>query len=254
MRHATSPQPRFLYDGRDSQLTRTDLWAWSDALRRLDRPSGGEAAAPGADQPSEAQRAAWRSRLPLALIICGPPASGKSALARALARQSGLPVVCVDETRKAVVDTPFATGAPRGARASDTGELAYAMLGHEAARLLISDGGVIVDATFGRRRLREAFAQAFGVKHPTIFCECRAPVDVLRRRARARLTDPWRTSAEPASVVSRLDERFEALESDISPENHVVLRSDRPTSDLLDDLLAMLDSRVARAAPALRGR
>jgi len=253
MPQATRPHQPFLYDGRDSQLTRTDLWAWSDALRRIDsapRVEGTTVMGPPPLQGNVDGGRAWRRRLPLALIVCGPQASGKSELARALARQSGMPIVAADETRKALSEVDFAAARLRRAPAPNATDSAYRLLGQEAAELLRSDGGVIVDATFGQRHQREAFARGFGVEHPTIFCECRAPADVLQRRARARLADP-RDAGEPAaSIAVRLEERFEALEADIAAENHIVLRSDRPTAGLLADLVAMLDGRLACATVA----
>ncbi len=43
---------------------------------------------------------AWRARLPLLIVVCGVPASGKSHLARALAERSALPHLSSDVTRK----------------------------------------------------------------------------------------------------------------------------------------------------------
>lgn len=47
-----------------------------------------------------AERFAWRARLPLVIVVCGLPASGKSHLARALAEMSGLHHLGSDVTRK----------------------------------------------------------------------------------------------------------------------------------------------------------
>jgi len=192
------------------------------------------------------ERLAWQARLPLALVVCGPPAAGKSTLAQTLADQSGLRVVAVDETRKSTA--ALTARAPREVYATEVGKQTYSELGREAAAQLAGSSGVIVDATFGQRTAREAFAAAFGEAHPTIFCECRAPVDVLRRRARARLADPHRASDAGPSLAARLAERFEPLETDIAPQHHFVLRSDRPVAELAADIVAMLDSRLASAA------
>jgi hypothetical protein len=55
-----TPPHRFLYDSQcgDSRLTRTDLWAWHDALRRLQQPSAGEHA-----EESAGRDAGYRDRL-----------------------------------------------------------------------------------------------------------------------------------------------------------------------------------------------
>jgi len=197
-----------------------------------------------------AERLAWRARLPRALVVCGPPAAGKSLLAQALGERSGLEVVSADETRKTLTGVARTARAPRDAYATEVSARTYGELGRQAAACMAGSGGVIVDATFGQRNLREAFARAFGEAHPTIFCECRAPVDVLRRRARARISDPHRVSDAGPTIAARLAERFEPLEADISPQNHLVLRSDRPVGELASDIVAMLDSRLAGAETA----
>lgn len=195
-----------------------------------------------------AERLAWQARLPLALVVCGPPAAGKSTLAQTLSDQSGLRVVSADETRKSIAGVALAARAPNGAYATEVSKRTYSELGRQAAAQLAGSSGVIVDATFGQRNPRDAFAAAFGETHPTIFCECRAPLDVLRRRARARLADPHRASGAGPSSAARLAERFEPLEADIAPQHHLVLRSDRPVAELAADIVAMLDSRLAAAA------
>ncbi len=195
-----------------------------------------------------AERLAWQARLPLALVVCGPPAAGKSTLAQTLSDQSGLRVVSADETRKSIAGVALTARAPGGAYATEVGKRTYSELGRQAAAQLAGSSGVIVDATFGQRNARDAFAAAFGETHPTIFCECRAPLDVLRRRARARLADPHRASGAGPSSAPRLAERFEPLEADIAPQHHLVLRSDRPVGELAADIVAMLDSRLAGAA------
>lgn len=49
---------------------------------------------------SLAERLAWRARGPVVLAVCGPPASGKSTLAHALAERLELPLVASDPVRK----------------------------------------------------------------------------------------------------------------------------------------------------------
>ena len=46
------------------------------------------------------ERLCWRARAPLAVVVCGPAASGKSVLAGELSRRSQMPVVSSDAVRK----------------------------------------------------------------------------------------------------------------------------------------------------------
>ncbi|MGD0197346.1 MAG: hypothetical protein ABSC56_05495 [Solirubrobacteraceae bacterium] len=186
-------------------------------------------AAPGArraaaDEAGElfalGERLSWQARLPLALIVCGPQDCGKSALAGEIATRSGLPVVAPGEAGTEGVDA----------------DRTYRELGTRAGEQIAKRGGVVVDATFGRRDMREAFAEAFGEKRPALFCECCAPVDVLEGRARTR------PGGDPHAA-----ERFDPLESDIEPAHHLILRTDQSLAELYGDLVAMLDRHLARA-------
>ena len=47
-----------------------------------------------------AERSAWRARGPMALVICGAPASGKSQLAATVAARFAVPVINSDIVRK----------------------------------------------------------------------------------------------------------------------------------------------------------
>ena len=97
-----------------------------------------------------ADELAWRLTLPGATIVCGPPASGKTTLAAALADRSRLAHLDSDKIRDAVL----ATG--EGALVADphspeADRLTYRRLGREAAQQIDRDGGVIVEATFHRQ-------------------------------------------------------------------------------------------------------
>lgn len=224
------------------------------ALRAVDPMAGKstriDAAAEARELFGIGEHLSWQARLPLALIVCGPPAAGKTALAAALAERSGLPVLSADEIRRRIAGLEARERAPRGAHAQPPNERTYLELGRLAAEQLAATGGVIVDATFGQRQMREAFASAFGEATPALFCECRAPLDVLRRRARAQLSERRRISDEGLSLSTRLAERFDPLEADIAAQHHLVLRADQPPAEVSDDLVAMLDRHLARAPVA----
>lgn len=68
---------------------------------QLQEPAAVAAARAQADELlSLAERFAWRTRGPIAVAVSGPPASGKSTLAAALARRAGWPVLSSDVLRK----------------------------------------------------------------------------------------------------------------------------------------------------------
>ncbi len=192
-----------------------------------------------------AERFAWQARLPLVIVICGLPASGKSHLARALASVSHLAQLNSDVVRKRLAGILPTQRAPGGAYTADFNRLTYGELGRLAAREASAHGGAIVDATFRHRADRDAFARVFADVAPLLFVESQAPAETLARRAAAREHDRERVSDASLQVVVRESAMWEPLQ-EVVPEAHIVLRSDRPVEAQLADLMALLDQRVAR--------
>jgi hypothetical protein len=82
----------------------------------------------------------------------------------------------------------------------------------------------------------------------TVAVECRAPLSVRLDRARRRGFNTGAASDADAGVVRRQEDDGELAE-DVPPGQHVVLRTDRPAEDALDDLAALLDARLGRPRP-----
>jgi predicted kinase len=179
-------------------------------------PDGGEAAAPVAARPDRRER---RPGAPL-LVVCGVPAAGKSTLAAALARTTGLPVVSSRAAR--------AGAAPDLARRDPARYSAavYTRLGRLAVVAVGRHGGAIIDASFRRATDRPAFARGLGpCPAAALFVECRAPSEVLDERGRrgarrGHPVDPDRHSFAP------LD--------DIAPGRRLGVSSNRPVTLLTD--------------------
>jgi predicted kinase len=193
---------------------------------------------------SLAERLVWRARLPLVLVFCGLPASGKSTLAEEISRRSGLPQLSSDVIRKDLTGTPLTE---RGS--SEIYEARFTMLTYddllvEALELIDAEGGAIVDATFGQRLRRRVLADAAhrsGAR--VLFCECRAPEAVLKERATAREQQPERGSDATWDVVRGQIDAFEALE-DVPARHHLVLRTDRPFGETLEEVDAFVNRAI----------
>ncbi len=214
----------------------------------------GACSAAARDLITLAERFAWRARLPLALVVCGVPASGKTHLATVIAAASGLAHLSSDVTRKRLAGLTSQDRA--GARAYDPemNHLTYRELGRLAAAEARERGGVIVDATFRHRADRAAFTDGFARAAPVLFVECQAPLAELQRRARLRERDPDRISDATLDVATREARVWDQLD-DVAPAAHIALRSDRPADEVLADLLALLDRRIRRltCAPPAAG-
>ncbi len=109
------------------------------------------------------------------VVVSGPPASGKSTLAPALAAELDLPLLAKDVVKDALVDVLGAPDLPRSRQ-----------LGRAAVHVLLA-----VAATTGRAVLESVWhgyarAPLAALPGPTVEVFCRCDPDVLRARFTAR--------------------------------------------------------------------
>lgn len=189
-----------------------------------------------------AERFAWRARLPLAVVVCGAPAVGKTSLAQALAHASGLEHLSSDVTRKRLAGLRATERAGAHHYTPAANARVYSELGRLAAAGVSSRGGAIVDATFRHRADRDAFSRAYAQAAPALFIECRAPRDVIAARAAKRGTLGHQISDADLEVALREGLTWDPLD-DVPPTGHLMLRADMPLVSQLADISALLDLR-----------
>ena len=180
------------------------------------------------------QRMAWRSRGPLVLLVTGPPATGKSTLAAALAAASGLPVLASDVLRKAAGASPVVyDDRSRAAVYAALGDRAYAA------------PAVIVDATFGHRGLQDAFFShcASQAGRPVLAIECVLDDAVRDERARARESAGSDPSDAGPREAATLAARHVGV--DDRADGHLVLDTSAPVDALVGRVEAWLDGPTA---------
>lgn len=188
-----------------------------------------------------AERLSWQTRQPIVLVVCGVPASGKTRVARALRRRAGLLHVSSDAVRKELVGVAPTRPAPAAAYAAAVDRATYDALGRRARQALAAQRGVIVDATFRHRADRDVFAAALGPA-AVVFVECRAPRAVLLERAAVRHRGPGQPSDAGPEVVARESLRWDPLD-ETPAAAHLVVRTDRPVPEVIDDIEALLAGR-----------
>ena len=186
------------------------------------------------------RRLGWRARGPLLLLVTGPPAAGKSTLAAALGRASGLPVLSSDAIRREHGGQPPDYGP--GVRAA-----VYAELGRRARR----ERAVIVDATFGDVQQQRAFCAqldggAAGVSH---IVECYAPADLRVARADLRQLRGDTHSDAGTLVARQLGERFVAMDA-AAADAHLAVDTRAPLTSQVDEVASWLDSLLAAGRSA----
>ena len=213
------------------------------ASQRAGDSERGHASARAHDLLGIAERFSWRARLPLALVICGVPASGKSHLAAALAQASGLPHLSSDLVRKELARISPSETAPPEHYDEEFNRATYGELGRRAATEVGKRGGVLIDATFRHRGDRDEFVKALSGAAPLLFVECAAPAAVLARRAISRERDPARVSDATLPIVLRERATWDPLD-EVAALAHLSLRTDRAVHSVVADLVGRLDERL----------
>ena len=179
-----------------------------DLLRaaQLDEPDAASAAREDAGRLLDlAERLTWRARGPLVLAVGGPPASGKSTLAAELAHRSGWRVLSSDLVRKRGRGIEPTARAPDDDYTPAARVTVYRELGERARAAIAETGdGVVVDATFGDRRLRAAFLAGLGERADLRAVECVVPEALRERWAAARSAQTARGSDASPAVAARL--------------------------------------------------
>ncbi len=185
------------------------------------------------------ERLCWRARAPLAVVVCGPAASGKSVLAAELSRRSEMPAVSSDAVRKRLAQlAPSQRARPEHYSAGFT-RATYEQLTRDALHALERENGVIVDATCRARKDRAVLLDALratGV--PLLIVRCEIPLELALERATRRLGDARRVSDATAEIAEEQFGSFEEL--DDHPEG-TVLRL---------DTVGALEAQVAEIARA----
>lgn len=115
---------------------------------------------------------------PSLVIVCGAPGTGKTTLARHLARALDARVITKDELKEALADEH---GAGDLARSRELGRMAYDALYAQARKALASGARAIVEANF-HRAVSEPQLRALAGIAPTRVIECVCEADLRRRR------------------------------------------------------------------------
>ncbi len=206
-----------------------------DLVRRDEDP---EASTRARARLAQALALGWRARGPQLLAVCGPPATGKSTLARALCAQGDLVRVSSDRLRKARAGLAPDAPAPPAVYARASTLDTYRTLGEHAAAALATGRGAVIDATLGDPEARAALRAGLGRAAGRLRCvECRVPAaEAARRAARRGLGE---SDAGP-EVARRLAAAWVTLD-EVPPDAHLVLRTDRPPASVVADVSAWLD-------------
>lgn len=146
-----------------------------------------------------------RRELPLLVVVTGPPAAGKTTVARALAARLRLPLIAKDTIKEALFD---GLGTGDLAWSQRLGEATYLAMLRLAEESVAAGASLVLEANFVRGSDFEARLATLPARFVQVHCA--APVAVLLERYGRRERHPGHVDAE----------RIEALREAVETGRH----------------------------------
>ena len=190
--------------------------------------------------PAPARRKMTQPDLPLVLVVTGPPASGKTTVARQLASRLRLPLIAKDTVKEALFD---GLGVGDLAWSQRLGEATYLAILALVEDSVMARASLVVEANFVRGGDFATRLAALPARFVQVHCS--APLEVLVERYGGRERHPGHVDSE------RIDALRDAVETgrheplDLAGETIRIDTSEPFDADALCD-------RVATSSPSDR--
>jgi hypothetical protein len=170
---------------------------------------------------------------PLVIATSGGVATGKSRLAKAVARRLAAPRVAADRVQHALLAPIPDAVAHELVWDRGFGERVYGGMFQRAEAVLASGRSVVLDACFAdAERRREAAALAARHGADIVFAECNAPPEVVEARLRRRDRRCGGTPGGWPSLARIVTERWQPPDPG-EPGRHLRVDTGRPQSEWL---------------------
>ena len=165
------------------------------------------------------------------ILVCGLPATGKSTVARNIARKLKAAVLRTDIIRKQLFESPTYSNEEK--------RLVYKAMFLVAEYLLRSDRNVVLDGTFYKRSLRR---QVYDISKRTgarlAVIECRASDESIERRMGRRTRRKSGPSDADYEIYKKIKIDFEPIRRD-----HLTLDTSKSKQNNLEEALRYLERR-----------
>lgn len=184
----------------------------------------------------------------MVLVVMGPIASGKSAVAQQVAAELGWPVVSSDRIRKTLANLPLTHQTEKKDRQKVYSEAmnksTYEKLVNEGIAALERHDGVVLDATFSKRAYRELLRDGFAkVKVALRIVELKTSEEVVKRRLKAREQSEGEISDARLEDFERLTAAYESPAE--LADNLISLSGEQSVPDTVTVLLMELAQSAA---------
>jgi predicted kinase len=146
---------------------------------------------------------------PLLVVVTGPPAAGKTTVARELAARLRLPLIAKDTIKEALFD---GLGAGDLAWSQRLGEATYLAMGRLAEESVAAGANLVIEGNLVRGGELESTLAALPARFLQVHCA--APLELLIERYEARRRHPGHIDSERAAALRQAVElgRHEPLD------------------------------------------
>lgn len=177
---------------------------------------------------------------PTLVVVSGPPGSGKTTLAHAIAEAIPCPAICRDEIKEGMV---HAHGAPFQRGPGDPLTMRTFPVFFDIVRLLVTAGvSMVAEAAFQDRRWREGLQPVLGLARLRIV-HCTVDDAVARARVARRIArgDPARAAHADADLLGAGDHGSTPFERISLPAPSIEVDTTDGYSPGLTEIVAFID-------------
>ena len=163
------------------------------------------------------------------VVFCGLPATGKSFLAKRVARKIDAVHLNTDILRKELVKEPVYS--------EEEKKRVYDELFGKAREIVSEGKNLVLDGTFYRKGLRDVVEEiASSAEQKAFFIECRCDEKTIKKRLEKRKKKKLASDADDIEIYKLVEKNFDPIES-----QHLVVEGELPEKEKIERVLKWLN-------------